>query len=276
MTGAGLPSGARSAMPVRTACELPSKPPELGARPYEAVFIARHSIARAPIERQREIILSCDEKAIQQAAVEMISRRAREKAAPTRCSPPGKRSCRPSAITDRHRSAVAHRRGHARIFGRIKSAWTIRTMSLDEIAAFKLPAADDCHLFCWTTQNFLFDAGQILDGWGFHYACPFVWLKPGGFQLLGLPQYNIEIVLYGRKGTPTFIEPKTSNRFEGARREHSRKPDEFYDMIRRVTAGPRIDIFSREPREGFDQYGNETDKFVTANDHQSSRPAAEW
>ena len=52
--------------------------------------------------------------------------------------------------------------------------------------------------------------------------------------------------------------------FEGARREYSRKPDEFYDTIRRVTDGRRIDMFSREAREGFDQYGDETSRFTPA------------
>ena len=50
-------------------------------------------------------------------------------------------------------------------------------------------------------------------------------------------------------------------RFHAERREHSRKPDEFYQLIARVTDGPRIDVFSREPREGFAQFGNETEKF---------------
>ena len=44
-------------------------------------------------------------------------------------------------------------------------------------------------------------------------------------------------------------------------REHSSKPDSFYDLVREVSPEPRIDIFSRELREGFEQYGNETTKF---------------
>ena len=49
--------------------------------------------------------------------------------------------------------------------------------------------------------------------------------------------------------------------FSGKVREHSRKPDEFYDLVRRASPGPRIDIFSREKRDGFDQYGHEVGKF---------------
>jgi N6-adenosine-specific RNA methylase IME4 len=147
------------------------------------------------------------------------------------------------------------------------------TMSEDELAAFPVPhiAADDCHLFCWTTQKFLFMANRLIEAWGFRYVCQFIWHKPGGFQPIGLPQYNCEFALYARRGTPKFVDLKQfSCCFNAPRREHSRKPDEFYDIVRRVTAAPRIDVFSREAREGFAQYGNETEKFAAASTAQSS------
>lgn len=136
------------------------------------------------------------------------------------------------------------------------------TMSLDEIQDFKIPAADDCHLFLWTTQKFLPPSLDIMKAWGFRYVCCMVWHKNGGFQPFNLPQYNCEFVLYARKGSPEFSETKAFfTCFDGARREHSRKPDEFYDVIRRVTHGPRIDIFSRQDRVGFDHWGAEVGTF---------------
>lgn len=144
-------------------------------------------------------------------------------------------------------------------------AFEYPTMSEEELAAFGLPsiAADDCHLFLWTTHKFLPMAFRLLERWGFRYVCAFVWHKPGGFQPFGLPQYNCEFALYARKGSPTFRDTKAFPVcFDAGRREHSRKPDEFYDMIRRTTDGPRIDVFSREAREGFDQFGNEAGKFA--------------
>jgi len=140
-------------------------------------------------------------------------------------------------------------------------------MAEDQLAAFPVAdmAADDCHLFCWTTHKFLPMSLRLLDAWGFRYVLTMVWHKPGGFQPFGLPQYNCEFAIYARRGAPTFADTKAFNVcFEAPRREHSRKPDEFYDVIRRVTTGPRIDVFSREARDGFSQYGNETSKFEAA------------
>jgi N6-adenosine-specific RNA methylase IME4 len=137
------------------------------------------------------------------------------------------------------------------------------TMSLEEIQAFKLPAADQCMAFIWTTQKFLPATFNIVKTWGLTYLFTMVWHKPGGPQPFNLPQYNCEFVVVARKGGVPFLDTKQFfTCFQAPRREHSRKPDEFYDVVRRVTAGPRIDIFSREPREGFDQFGNETEKFV--------------
>jgi N6-adenosine-specific RNA methylase IME4 len=143
------------------------------------------------------------------------------------------------------------------------------TMNEHELVEFRGTidklAAENSHLFLWTTHKHLPLALRLLDHWKFKYVLIMVWYKPGGFQPFGLPQYNCEFVLYSHRGTPKFIDTKAFfTCFEAPRREHSRKPDEFYDVIRRVTAGPRIDIFSREQRHGFAQFGNETDKFGAA------------
>jgi N6-adenosine-specific RNA methylase IME4/ParB-like chromosome segregation protein Spo0J len=143
-------------------------------------------------------------------------------------------------------------------------AFEYPTMNEEELAEFDVPsiASDDCHLFCWTTHKFLPSAMRLIEAWGFRYVYLGTWHKNGGFQPFGLPQYNSEFYVYARKGTPRFSDTKQFfTCFHAQRREHSRKPDEFYDVIRRVTDGPRIDVFSREPRDGFDQFGNEAKKF---------------
>lgn len=142
-------------------------------------------------------------------------------------------------------------------------------MTEEEISAFGLGIeylmAEDCHMFMWTTHKFLPMALRILEKWDFRYVLTMVWHKPGGFQPIGLPQYNCEFVLYARRGKPSFADTKAFPCcFEAPRREHSRKPDEFYETIARVTAGTRLDIFSRGAHEGFARYGNESEKFSGA------------
>jgi len=148
-----------------------------------------------------------------------------------------------------------------------QDAFDYPTMATDKIAALWRDEIaprlkPDCHVFLWTTQRYLPDAIALLQSFGLRYVLTFVWHKDGGFQPIDLPQYNCEFVIYARKGTPLFIDTKNFLCcFTAKRREHSRKPDEFYDVIRRVTGGSRIDVFSREKREGFAQYGNQTDTF---------------
>jgi N6-adenosine-specific RNA methylase IME4 len=133
------------------------------------------------------------------------------------------------------------------------------TMTEEELADLNIPLAEDCHVWLWTTQKFLPMALRLLEDWGLKYVCTFTWCKPGGFQPFGLPQYDSEFALYARNGSPIFESIKDFGLwFEAPRGKHSEKPEAFYDMVRRVTTGQRLDMFNRREIEGFAGWGNES------------------
>lgn len=137
-----------------------------------------------------------------------------------------------------------------------------KTQTLDQIGDIDIPSAEDANIFVWTTQKFLPATFGILSQWDFRYIFTMVWHKAGGFQPHNLPQYNCEFVLFGRcgSGIPFTTTKAFPTCFDGKRREHSQKPNEFYELVSRVSPGPRIDMYSREKRDGFDQWGDETGK----------------
>ena len=90
------------------------------------------------------------------------------------------------------------------------------------------------------------------------YRKTFVWDKRAGVQMPGLPRYNAEFALCASRGRPKYLETRafsTCNRWP--RQGNSVKPDGFYELLRRVTAAPRIDVFSRRAIEGFARWGDE-------------------
>lgn len=132
------------------------------------------------------------------------------------------------------------------------------TMSVEEIRALQLPLADVAHVWLWTTHRFLFEAERCFEAWGLTYSHCYVWKKPGGMQPLGRPQFNVEFAVYACKGPALLLNTAgLSTFFEAPRGPHSAKPDAFYAMVRRVTAGRRLDMFARRPIEGFENWGYE-------------------
>ena len=134
-------------------------------------------------------------------------------------------------------------------------------MDLESLKKIKLPISDNAVLWLWTTHKFIWDAKTLLEHWGFDYKILLVWDK----EKLGLGAWlrcQVEFCLLGIKGKPQCWN-LTNERdiIRESRREHSRKPKAFYEMVKKLCKGKRIDMFSREERDGFDRWGNETEKF---------------
>lgn len=153
-----------------------------------------------------------------------------------------------------------------------------QTMSLAEIKALPVYdlASQNCHIFMWTTQPHLEVSFSILKAWGFKYSSVFkFWMKlnPRAADEMFLEQASffkgtgyttrkgVEPLLLGRRGSPKRLFKGEGDILLAARREHSRKPDAIFQIIERYCCGPRIELFAREERPGWDAWGNEVGKF---------------
>jgi N6-adenosine-specific RNA methylase IME4 len=147
------------------------------------------------------------------------------------------------------------------------------TMTAKEIAA--LPVADVAaarsHLYLWVPNTLLADGLMVLEEWGFTYKANLVWhkvRKDGGSDGRGVGFYfrNVtELVLFGVRGTMRTLPPGRSqvNLLATRKREHSRKPDEQYEIIESCSPGPYLELFARYPRPGWSAWGNEAGAGVT-------------
>lgn len=137
------------------------------------------------------------------------------------------------------------------------------TMNLEEIKTFplqKFAFEDGAHIYLWTTQKFLPVAFDVFKEWGVNYECLLTWVKNVGFTPFSW-MYSTEHCLFGRIGNLPLLKLGKRLDFAAKVREHSRKPDEFYNLVREVSPEPRIDLFSRESHEGFERWGNEPNKY---------------
>jgi len=137
------------------------------------------------------------------------------------------------------------------------------TMTVGEIEAdlaylLEEKAAEHCHLFLWATQAYLPDAISIVRRLGWTYKFLMTWRKSNGSQNPRGPMYNSEFVVVATRGSPAFIDIRDFKTcFDGQKRRHSQKPKEFYEMINRVTRGPRLDLYARDRHDGFEAHGNQ-------------------
>lgn len=131
-------------------------------------------------------------------------------------------------------------------------------------------ALDSAHLYLWVPNALLADGLRVLGAWGFVYKSNLVWhkvRKDGGSDGRGVGFYfrNVtELVLFGVKGSLRTLPPgrRQVNLLASRKREHSRKPDQLYEIIERCSPGPHLELFARYPRRGWSAWGLEADPHV--------------
>jgi N6-adenosine-specific RNA methylase IME4 len=144
------------------------------------------------------------------------------------------------------------------------------TMTLEDIMALPVGqvAADTAHLYLWTPNALLPEGIQVLKAWGFAYKSNIVWhkvRKDGGSDGRGVGFYfrNVtELLLFGVRGknARTLAPGRTQINYMATRkREHSRKPDEQYEIIEACSNGPYLEMFARGVRENWTSWGNQAD-----------------
>ena len=141
------------------------------------------------------------------------------------------------------------------------------TMTFQEIMELPVPqlVAPRSHLYLWVPNALILEGMEVMKRWGFTYKTNLVWYKvrkDGGPDGRGVGFYfrNVtELVLFGvRGGLRTFKRGRTQvNLIESRKREHSRKPDEVYEIIENCSPGPYLELFARHRRPGWTQWGNE-------------------
>ena len=139
-------------------------------------------------------------------------------------------------------------------------------MSLKELTHFPLPElAPDAILFLWRVAAMPQEAIDLAQAWDFKPKSEIVWVKTGRANdpnalAFGMGHYvraAHETCLVCTRGRPKVRSRSVRSVFYAPRGRHSAKPDAFYDLVERLTDGPRAEIFARTRRKGWTQFGNE-------------------
>ena len=145
------------------------------------------------------------------------------------------------------------------------------TMTINEISTMpvKQYADEGCHLWLWTTNQFLRHGYKVVEAWGFTNLVPIHWIKPSGLGNYFV--HRTQTLLFGYYKKCQFpLERYLPNIFyANVQRKHSRKPNESYELIEKVSPAPRLELFARPlspmfpKRDGWDVWGNEVDSDIS-------------
>lgn len=147
------------------------------------------------------------------------------------------------------------------------------TMTLADIKAIPVARVADepAHLYLWVPNALLPEGLDVMRAWGFEYKTNLVWhkiRKDGGPDGRGVGFYfrnTTELVLFGVRGkNARTLAPgrRQVNIVKSMKREHSRKPDELYEIIEACSAGPYLELFARGTRPGWTGWGNQAEDYA--------------
>ncbi len=139
------------------------------------------------------------------------------------------------------------------------------TMTVDEIAALPVPelASKRASLFLWTTNRYLEEAFEIARRWYFPHVATLVWCKQRGLGSGGVFYSNVEFIRYCRRPQVAAPARVHSRWFDWSRGAHSAKPEAFLDLVEQVSPAPRLEMFARRNRVGWDTWDNEALEHVS-------------
>lgn len=182
-------------------------------------------------------------------------------------------------------SPVHHSRG-----GNRGAANHYRTMKLDEIVrvAVKDVVADQAHLWLWTTGAFMVEAHQVAEAWGFAPKGIIPWIKVKKDPVqhverhqdlraavrMGMGLYVrwvSEFVLFAVRGKLPALNHDVMGVVFAERRDHSEKPDELYEIVEAISPCPRLELFARASRPGYEVWGREVGAWKPSRD-QTRQP----
>ncbi len=152
--------------------------------------------------------------------------------------------------------------GSSKLRPKRKTELDYNTMSLDEIKSLSVKdiAEVGCHVYCWTTNKLLESTFDVLKSWGVNYHLTLVWTKPNGMMPCFGYKFATEFCLLGFFGKPMqkFTSMAKLNWLNvPSQKPHSKKPQIFFDLINEMSPSPKIELFARDRKLGWDSWGNE-------------------
>ncbi len=141
-----------------------------------------------------------------------------------------------------------------------------KTMSVEEICNMRKFIDEisdkDSVLFLWAIVPLLPEGLEVLNAWGYKYKTSLFWRKIKslgmGFWFRGI----VEVLLMGVKGKVKAFRIQKGNVIQSKVRKHSRKPDEFYELIEMSGLEPKIELFARNRRNGWSAFGDEVESDI--------------